>query len=57
MFSNTTGLNDLFYVYVGGLEGARMRREEKVVQKVDIKVKTMYSYFWSLIDGSVLKFK
>lgn len=31
MFSNTTGLNDLFYVYVGGLEGARMRREEKVV--------------------------
>lgn len=37
MYSNTTGLKDLFYVCVGGVGGARMRREEKVVQKVNIK--------------------
>lgn len=37
MYSDTTGLNDLFSVCAGGLGGARIRREEKVVQKVNIK--------------------
>ena len=37
MYSNTTGLKDLFYVCVGGVGGARMRREEKVEMKVNVK--------------------
>lgn len=38
MYLNIVGLNDLFYVCVWGVEGVGMRREEKVVQKVNVKI-------------------